>query len=145
MQINITDKVVASREYTNKVVIAEIENMGYKVHGDLYPNINVTKIEPMRIETLKGGFLFLKTYHKWWWKLVTKVTMECVELGKYKLYIELPDTQEDLFDVKLFLDGVKKRLCDINLEDSIDVIFIKVVEYDEYKTDDIPDYNSNWY
>jgi hypothetical protein len=134
MNIVINDEKIASKALINDYIKKQLESMNYKI-------VNYDEVvdkDPIRVKNIKGGFLFLQTYHKWYWKIIYKIKLhESEGKGHFKLYIELPHNIDTLNIVKIFIKGLEERLDE--LKESLEINFIYVPDFEEGRTDDIPE------
>jgi hypothetical protein len=137
MIINVSDTLIAGEEFVKDQIKAQIAEMGYEFY---YSYIGLVKeIEPIKVDDIKKGMLWWKaTYHRWYWKIVSDIRLEPISVGKYKITICVPQSQPIWKDQNRFIEGLKKRLSRVNLEDSIDVVFVAVTDFPVMKTDDLP-------
>jgi hypothetical protein len=137
MNIIVNEKSIASCELIRDCMLEQFQSMSYdykSCYGNYYYIINENYI---KTEDIKGGFLFLKTYHKYWWKIIYKVRLNSLEeQGCYQLFIEIPHNEGDMENVKIFIKGLEERLDD--LKESLEIILVKVPKFDVYETNDIP-------
>jgi hypothetical protein len=138
MEIIVNEKNIASERLVKECIEEQLDSMGFKI---MAYNLVVDK-EPIRVEDLIQGFLFKKTYHRWYHKIIYKMDLEKrkKEYSKYMLLIEIPHTEKELDNIKIFIKGLEDRLE--YLQDSLEIIFIRVPKFGEYSYNDLP---REWY
>jgi len=133
MQIIVDNTVYASQPFVEECIRKQFENMGYTA----LLNGVVTEKEPYHTKEKKRGIIFRNTYHFCKYKVITKWSIEKVDLGKYIVIIQLP-TEEFLGAnfYEILIAGFQVLLGDT--KDQITVVFKKVPNFQDHTTDDEP-------
>ena len=142
MNITVNPDVIASPAFVREQIKRQIESSGFVIKEN---DTVVCEQIPIRVEDIVKGFLFKNTYHKWWWKVIYKMSLniENHREGKYKLTIELPADEAALSLVYMFLDGLEQRVqqslnSDSELKDCIEVQFVRVPAFAPLETHNVP-------
>lgn len=135
MNIDVTKNYIAASCYIKEQIKIVLESIGYDV--DRY--YRVLQNEPVQVDDVIKGLIFRRTYHRWYWKQVATIRITEESYGKFVMDIDIPYSEKWL-DVNEFIDGIKKRLSDVYLDDCLRINLKAVARYELIQTNNIPSY-----
>jgi hypothetical protein len=127
-------KMLASREYIEALINRQLALQGYVAKGD-YGQKTVCEAAPCKVETCRGGLLWLTTYHRSFFMAVFKFRLCEVDSGnierQFALEVSIPEVSSIREEVDEFLEGLNGMLkTGVNCRDFteiIDLSFIRIL------------------